>query len=138
MDTSKALTLLCALILAVCLVLSITSLVSLRHAVDESARLHDEVTYLKSELEDCIAVWKDTQRDPDPSLPTAGIPDADPLYLICATDTQIAIYAEDGALVRLIDVDPDTLPAADREELLAGIEVRGWQAVVARIADYTT
>lgn len=138
MDTSKALTLLCALILAVCLVLSITALVSLRHAVDESARLREDVTRLQSELADCIAVWKDTQPESDGSLPTVGTTDPDPLYLICATDSAIAIYAEDGSLVRLIDVNPDTLPLSDREELLCGIELRGWQAVTERIADYTT
>lgn len=137
MDTSKALTLLTALILAVCLVLSITALVSLRHAVDESAQLHEEVIRLRDELEGCIEVWKESPSEDD-SLPTVGATTPQPIYSMLAVPDGIAVYAEDGALVRLLDVNIEHLPAADREALQNGIQIQGWKAVLSWIADYTT
>lgn len=138
MDAPKALTLLTAMILIVCLVLSITSLVALRHAVDESAALRLETQRLTDELESCIEAWKENEVSSDDSLPTVGTTPPTPCYSIRSIDNKIAIYTEDGALVQVLDVDPDSLPAADRAALADGIEVEGWQAVLSRIADYTT
>lgn len=138
MDTSKALTFLSALILAVCLVLSITALTSLRHAVDESAELQEEVVRLRNELADCVDVWKESSPEEGSSLPTVGSATPKPIYSMLAVSDQIAIYAEDGTLIRMLDVNVEHLPVADREALQNGIQMHGWQAVQSRIADYTS
>ena len=137
MEPSKMLTLLTALILAVCLVLSITALISLRHAVEEGTQLRAQVVRLQSELESCIEVWKELPTDTaDP--PTEDATESEPIYLARANGDQLAIYGRDGALVALFDLNVDTLPAADREALRVGIELHGQKAVQDLLADYTS
>jgi len=141
MDASKILTAVCALILLVCLVFSITSLTALRNAVDESAALKESTDDLIEELRACVANIYAEQKESD-SLPTMKDPSAPttvPTESFCLKESngKIAVFTSDGYLVRFLDVSLDTLPPADREALSVGITVGSWRELISLIQDYT-
>ncbi|MBR3893736.1 MAG: hypothetical protein IKJ35_01165 [Clostridia bacterium] len=141
MDASKILTAICALILLVCLVFSITSLTALRNAVDESAALKESTDALVEELRACLANINTEQPDSD-SLPTMGDSSAQtppPTEAFCLKEAngKIGVFTSDGYLVRLLEVSVDSLPPADREALSVGITVGSWRELMSLIQDYT-
>lgn len=138
MDASKAWTLLVTLLLIVCLTLSVTALVSLRHAVEESRVLREEANRLTARLDECIDVWQNKTAPEEDSIPTVGeIPESKSSYLIRRVGQKIGIYNNEDILIRLLDVEVGLLPRADREALALGIEVPDWNQVLSFIEDYT-
>lgn len=140
MDTSKIFTVICSFVLVVCLVLSITTLVVLRNAVEENDVLQQNAQTLVNTLDDCVNALNETSAK-ESSVPTsAGTEETDVLYdAFCVREVngKIGIYTSDGYLIRLLDVQVETLPEADREALSKGICVNSWRELISMIQDYT-
>ena len=138
MDIPKILTAICGFLLIVCLVLSVTALTSLRHAIDETDALKTSASAILRRLNGYVETLENTE-DED-SIPTVAPDDghAKNGYCIRSVGKKIGIYTADGALIQLIDVDAATLPPAEREALKDGITVHSWQEMLALLTDYTT
>ena len=136
MDFSRIALLLCVLLLAVCLVFSISALMVLRNAVSETDQMRLEAQEM---LDDFGGYLKDQEmnageEEPDPTVPVDVLYDT---FCIRESGGKIAVYTADGYLVRLFDVPVDTLPEADRKALQEGISVSSWKELLALIQDYT-
>lgn len=138
MDVPKILTAICGFLLIVCLVLSITALVSLRNAIDETDALKVSANTILRKLNGYVeTLEKEQAEDSIPTVAPNGSASSDG-YCIRAVGKKIGIYTADGALIQLLDVDPATLPPADRQALEGGITVKSWQEMLSLLADYTT
>ena len=134
MDTSKILLILCCFILVVCLTLAISSLTVLRNAVEESLAVWADAEALVDRMDELVESF------PEEALPVLGNPEetgADAFYL-CEVNGHIAIYTGDGNLLKILDVNLDSLPPADREALSDGIHLSSWRDLIARVQDYTS
>ena len=140
MDISKLLAVLCCFVLIVCLTLSITTLVVLRHAVAENGALQNEAESLVAELNGCVDVLNQSIAQEN-SVPTVNdTTQADVLsdaFCIREVNGKIGVYTSDGYLIRLLEVNVDTLPQKDREALKKGIVINSWRELIAIIQDYT-
>lgn len=140
MDISKLLAVLCCFVLIVCLTLSITTLVVLRNAVAENGALQNEAEALVAELNGCVDVLNQSIAQ-DNSVPTVNdTAQADVLsdaFCIREVNGKIGVYTSDGYLIRLLEVNVDTLPQKDREALKKGIVINSWRELIAIIQDYT-
>ena len=140
MDISKLLAVLCCFVLIVCLTLSITTLVVLRNAVAENGALQNEAEALVAELNGCVDVLNQSIEQEN-SVPTVSdtaqtdvLSDA---FCIREVNGTIGVYTSDGYLIRLLEVNVDTLPQKDREALKKGIVINSWRELIAIIQDYT-
>ena len=138
MDASKILGIGCAIGLTVCMLLSIIGLTRIEKTIDQNAALQTEQESLFESLENKIAEIEKSTEDVTASVPTVT-PDASATggYRIQSVGEKIGVYTHDGHLVRLIDVNPATLPRIDREALENGITVDSWERALAYLADYT-
>lgn len=134
MDTSKILMILCCFILIVCLTLAISTLTVFRNAVDESRAVQDEADELVDRMDLLVDVFMEN------SIPVAGNPNdegKDAFYL-CEIDRRVGIYTADGYLLKILDIDIDSLPFSDREALANGIPLASWRELIAWVQDYTS
>ena len=135
---SKILTVLGSMLLAVCLTLSITTLVVLRNAVSENQVLQEDVRDCISELDGYVEDLKETTEKDSVSTSTNidNTQTKQDGFCIRAEGKKIGVYTTDGYLVRILDVSLDTLPSADRELLTTGISVTSWNEALDVIQDY--
>jgi len=142
MDASKIFTILCAFLLVICLVLSITALIVMRNAVSESQTWHDRAAVLVSNLNTLLENVDEsddsvsTSTDSDTNEPST---DVDVLYnrfTMRETEGKIGVYTEEGYLIRLIDVNVKTLPKEEQDRLLDGISVNSWRELIELMQDY--
>ena len=138
MDASKILSIGSAVALAVCLILSIIGLTRIEKSIDQNTALQAEQDSMLEILENEMNQTEPTTQDNAVSIPTAT-PDntATGGYRIQSVGDKIGVYTLDGHLVRLIDVNPATLPRIDREALENGITVDSWERALAYLSDYT-
>lgn len=136
MDFSRIALLLCVLLLAVCLVFSISALMVLRNAVSETDQMRLEAQEM---LDDFGGYLKDQELNAgeEETAPTVPVDVLYDTFCIRESGGKIAVYTADGYLVRLFDVPVDTLPEADRKALQEGISVSSWKELLALIQDYT-
>ena len=136
MDFSRIALLLCVLLLAVCLVFSISALMVLRNAVSETDQMRMEAQEM---LDDFGGYLKDQELNAgeEETAPTVPVDVLYDTFCIRESGGKIAVYTADGYLVRLFDVPVDTLPEADRKALQEGISVSSWKELLALIQDYT-
>ena len=125
----------CVFLLAVCLILSISTLTVLQNAVDESNRACKEAQSFLETMGDQLKETEPPVEDAevDNSIPT------DVLYeQFCMREVngRIAIYTVDGYLIRLLDVSVKTLPEADQAALREGICVSSWKEILALMQDF--
>ena len=138
MNIGKLLTIVCAMILSVCLVFSISALTVLRNAVAEADRVRQETeqmlaVYKKSDEPDAIPVQADPLKD-QPSEPQPGPePQGFCLREMCG---RIGIFTSDDHLIALTDVNVDLLPLSDQESLRAGIRLDSWTELRAALDDF--
>ena len=134
-DISAMVAVLCVFLLALCLVLSISTLTVLRRTVEESnAALLEAHAYLRA--------WEDSLSPPQ-AMPEDTAVNASPAptpaeagYWIRAVHQRVAVYTADGELVYLTDISPALLPKADRDALQAGIYTATWGEMRELITDY--
>lgn len=139
MDMIKFLAVISSFILMVCLVLALTSLVSLRHAVAESTAAQAEAQSVVDGLNDYLEQLRAEEDPSEPTLPAGASPES-PLgdkLLVREINGYVGVYSSDGYMIRLLDVRVDSLPKREREALAVGIEVASWEALEALLLDYT-
>ena len=138
MDFSKLIAVISAFVLIVCLVLSMTTLVVLRNAVDENRQLQVEAQALLNDLDDTSnkletnvnTVLKEDAQD---EIPVGA--DAE-LFLLRAFEGKIGIYDESGVMLHWIEIDLNLLPASERQALSDGITIEGRKALLSYLLDY--
>ena len=138
MDASKIFTVLCAFLLVICLTLSITALVVMRHAVDELAAWQEGVSIPVGNPD---PLPTDTEEESLPSDTPDGkeTTEADVLYnrfYLRAVEGGIGVYTEEGYLIRHLAVAIETLPLQEQNALREGIRVSSWRELLERIQDY--
>jgi hypothetical protein len=141
MDPSKILALVCAVLLLICLLLSITSLSALRSVQKENERQTARANELIGELRDCAAkITAKNDAEEDSPTQDTQVQVTAPAESFCVKDTngRIGVFTSDGYLVRFLDVSVDALPPADREALRVGITVGSWRELMSVIQDYTS
>ena len=141
MDTTKIMTALCAFILLVCLVLCITTLIILRNAVEEHRAIQTGAQTLVEELDRSLDEWSEKIEQDDASppnteeIPTEGNALSDTIYLR-TTGNKIGVFTKEGSLIRVLEVNPNTLPKRERDALREGIEIHSWEELLSLIRDY--
>ena len=142
MDHTKLMTILCAFLLLVCLVLSIIALTVMRNAVEESRGLREKTHLLLNALEDSVeamaALDRETETEEAP-LPPASDKEETPFFdglIVRIENGHVGVYTKGGELLRVLDIDPSALPKKDRDLLEAGIEIGSWKELLALIRDY--
>lgn len=141
MDASKILTVVCTLLLLVCLIISILSLTTLKRAIRKSEIQQSTEVSLQAP-HDCMTGGTPQSSDQDSSVAPEDTPTQTtaPAESFCLKESngRIGVFTSDGYLVRFLDVSVDELPSADREALRVGITVGSWRELMAVIQDYTT
>lgn len=147
----KIFTAVCGMILSVCLVFSITALTSLRNAISETDSVRKRTEALLEQLREtesnvARAVQaipqnppKEPEQEKEAEIPQDDAVSVDILYQpfeIREKDGKIAVFSEDGYLLRTLNVPVSTLPAADRDALANGIRVTSWRELQALIEDF--
>ena len=94
MDTSKILTILCVFILIVCLTLCITSLVTLRNAIDENEAVQTAAMNLVTSLDECMEELQEAiSKEQSISVSVSSDTDETMPFLVRATENGIGIYS---------------------------------------------
>ncbi|MBE6589507.1 MAG: hypothetical protein E7643_04945 [Ruminococcaceae bacterium] len=143
MDISKLFTLLCAFLLIICLILSVTSVLVLKNAVTESEKWQMRAQALLVSIESL----KVEGGIPEKNTDTSDIPvqneqpstDADILYnkfYVREVGGKIGIYCDEGQLIRTLEVSVETLPLKDQTALKKGIRINSWSELISLIQDY--
>lgn len=139
MDISRFFAAISCLILLVCLTLSVTTLVVLRNAIDETEQVKEDAKQLIGELDQSLnrlEIAVNANAEQEQELPTnAGVEEP---YLVRACNGKIGVYTASGILVDWIDVNIILLPKAAREALEEGIEVESLDALQRILMDYTS
>lgn len=140
MGLSKLFLLLGIGVLAVCLVLSITTLQVLRNAIGENDLIQENAYALVGELSGCvralnelstpaIPVERETQEATEEvSAKTEG-------FWCRVAGDYVGIYNESGKLVKATEIRIDRLPASLREELKNGIYLASREEVLELLND---
>ncbi len=142
MDHTKLMTILCAFLLLVCLVLSIIALTVMRNAVEESRGLREKTHLLLNALEDSVEAMAALDREietEEAPLPPASDKEETPFFdglIVRIENGHVGVYTKGGELLRVLDIDPSALPKKDRDLLEAGIEIGSWKELLALIRDY--
>ena len=137
MDTSKILTILCAFILVVCLTLCITSLVTLRNAIEENEAVQSSAMEIVAELDHYLDTLQKTDFNEDDVSVSVTPSETECCYfLIRATDYGIGIYSTEGYLIKQLNVAVSSLPLQDQQLLKEGIKAESWKEIISYIQDY--
>ena len=134
MDAAKLFTILCSIMLLIALLLSMTTLIILNHAVEETATWQRKAVSLLHALEDAKDVLS-TPALPDQSEDVAVDILKDDI-LVKEVDGTIGVYSADGYLIRKVNVRVSTLPREAREALKNGLHFASWREVLDLIEAY--
>ena len=138
MDTTKLFALLCGFLLIICLTLSITCLVVMRNAVEETSLWQSRAQALVNELDNCVQAMKDFEVEDLPVLApdTSNKEKEEARYCLRLYGDRIGIYDADGYLIQQSSARASLLPIQEREKLSVGIWVNSWAEVGALLQDY--
>lgn len=143
MFVSKILNILCAFLLMVCLCISVTTLCSLRNALDEHQQLRENAEQLLRELDQSVLVMNAIADPPaeEPNVPQEPLTDETQehtVYRIRSVGQSIGVYAEDGTLLRVLDVNPKTLPMDIQQILHEGMTISSREELLGFLQDLTS
>ena len=138
MDITKIFAVLCGFLLIICLTLSITCLVVMRNAVEETSVWQGRAEAFVNELGGCVEAMKNIENE---DLPVLAPNDTDKeteqtRYCLRLTENGIGIYDADGYLLKRLETNAKLLPANERERLTAGIWVESWGDAQKLMQDY--
>lgn len=134
MNISKFFTVICAFVLIVCLVLSITTLIVLRNAIAENQALQRRAEGLIGELDrsvNSLAIYEENA-----DLPTAAEPREH--YVVSLWQDRIAVFSSEGELIYCSSLSALLLPPSERRLLEKGIVVKDLSELIKLFSDYTT
>ena len=129
MDITKIFAILCGFLLIICLTLSITTLVVMRNAVEETAFWQNRAELLVNELDGCVEAMKNIEEEDVPVLAPEedAKSETNTRYCLRLNGDSIGIYDADGFLIERLQTNPILLPAKERELLSDGIWVESWK-----------
>ena len=138
MDITKIFAVLCGFLLIICLTLSITCLVVMRNAVEETSVWQGRAEVLVNELGGCVEAMKNIENE---DLPVLAPNDTDKeteqtRYCLRLDKNGIGIYDADGYLLKRLESNANLLPVKERERLTAGIWVESWGDAQKLMQDY--
>jgi hypothetical protein len=138
MDITKIFTILCGFLLIICLTLSITCLVVMRNAVDETSFWQDRAEELVGELGGCVQAMKDMESE---DVPVIAPEETDKekestRYCLRLDGDSIGIYDTDGYLIKNLHTSVSILPQKEREKLTAGIWTESCGEMQKLVQDY--
>ena len=138
MDITKIFAVLCGFLLIICLTLSITCLVVMRNAVEETSVWQGRAEALVAELGGCVEAMRDMENG---DLPVLAPDNADKekentRYCLRMDREFLAIYDADGYLIKRSETDASLLPKKEQEKLMAGIWVESWAEAGRLLQDY--
>ena len=138
MDITKLFALLCGFLLIICLTLSITCLVVMRNAVEETSLWQTRAQALVNELDGCVQAMKEmeTQDLPVIAPDTNEQENSHTRYRIRLDGDRIGVYDSDGYLIQHADLLATLLPPSERQRLQEGIWVDSWEKVGRFLQDY--
>lgn len=137
MDTPKIFIAVCGLILAVCLVLSVTTLTVLRNATVEQEQVQRQAEALVDNVKGQIERLEKMQPSETDSRPTSAAGnEGKAAFILRDANGLLAVYTEDGYLVLMSERETTHLPATDRERLREGIRRESWQEMLALMQDF--
>ena len=143
MSIGRVFMILCGMILAVCLVFSVSALTVLRTAVAETDRVRKSAQEMVERLEEneknaseALPVQgkaDETESESEPE--SSGAETASAGYLLRECNGKIGIFTADGDLIRMEETSVETLPPRDREALQNGIPAKDWREVLSLLQD---
>ena len=138
MDITKIFAILCGFLLVICLTLSITCLVVMRNAVEETSVWQGRAESLVNELGGCIATMKEVENEDVAVIAPEEEEKSAPAnrYCLRLVDDRIGIYDADGFLIEELQMQTSLLPPSERQVLLAGIWAKSWADVQKLVQDY--
>ena len=137
MDITKIFALLCGFLLIICLTLSITCLVVMRNAVDETSVWQGRAEALVDELGGCVQAMRDMEAEDVPVLaPDTGNKEDATRYCLRLDGDSIGVYDAKGYLIKSTQMRASLLPAQERERLTNGIWVDSWLEMQRLVQDY--
>ena len=141
MDTSKLLSILSGFLLLVCLTLCLTTVIVLRNALQENSDLQKETGQLVGRLDACVDQIFDGSRTIPASANADSGTDSGAItqpesFLAIEKNGKIAVYTDDGFLLRILETDVRFFPEAERVALSAGIRLESWEELMRFLQDY--
>ena len=138
MDITKIFAVLCGFLLIICLTLSITCLVVMRNAVQETSIWQDRAEALVNELDGCVEAMKNIENEDVPVLaPEQGEPTEEKVrYCLRLDGDTLGVYDADGYLIKMLETRTALLPQKEREKLAAGIWAESWGEMQKLVQDY--
>ena len=138
MDITKIFAVLCGFLLIICLTLSITCLVVMRNAVEETAVWQERAEALVDELDGCVAAMKNIENE---DLPVLAPDESDKKeekvrYCLRLDGDSLGVYDADGYLMKRLETRVSLLPPKEREQLASGIWVESWAQMQSLVQDY--
>lgn len=137
MDVTKVFGVLCGFLLIVCLTLSITCLVVMRNAVEETTAWQLRAEELVGVLDGCVQAMQTEDAHDVPTIApeqedTAAMPAR---YFVKLNADGLGVYDGDGYLLHYTQMQPSLLPPEERKELSAGIWVKSWNEALRLLQD---
>ena len=138
MDITKIFAILCGFLLIICLTLSITCLVVMRNAVEETATWQNRAELLVKELGGCVEVMKNIEGEDVPVLAPEEEEQGktNTRYCLRLDGERIGIYDADGYLIEYLETNSMLLPTKEREILSKGIWVESWKDLQKLLQNY--
>ena len=138
MDITKIFAVLCGFLLIICLTLSITCLVVMRNAVEETSLWQGRAEALVNELDGCVQAMKDMDNEDIPVLaPNEDDKKEDTTrYCLRLNNDRLGIYDAEGYLVKDLETRVPLLPTKERERLSVGVWVNSWAEMQRLVQDY--
>ena len=138
MDITKIFAVLCGFLLIICLTLSITCLVVMRNAVEETSVWQGRAKALVDELNGCVEAMKNIEAEDVPVLAPDKVEkeEKNTRYCLRLEGDIICIYDADGYSIERLETKASLLPQKEREKLEAGIWVESWAEVCRLLQDY--
>ncbi len=143
MDKIKIAVILFAFLFTVCTLLSVFSFLLVFTTAKQTELFTQSTEFFLQELSAKVVQQEDADKVPDAPVSEDpkedGEVEADILYntfTVREANGKIGVYTEEGYLIRTLQVDVQTLPAADRTALSKGIELYSWRELISLIQDY--
>ena len=138
MDITKIFAVLCGFLLIICLTLSITCLVVMRNAVEETSVWQGRAEALVNELDGCVQAMKDIQNEDVPVLAPNEEEKGEEKtrYCLRLDGDALGIYDTEGYLIQQLEIRASLLPQKERERLKEGVWVDSWAGMQKLVQDY--
>ena len=139
---SKYLNILCVFLLTIGICISLASLFALQDVLDENQSLQQKTELLLDELDQSLLRMEVIAEDAVEALASQSPSESDEerkptIYRLRSTGQNIGVYTADGNLIKLLDVNPKTLPLDIQNQLDEELGLSSWDELTRMIQDIT-